>query len=82
MLVEDDPKTRAFVRKLLVEFGYDVTTSDTGHEAMGLLQQNRFDLVFSDLDLGGSVDGLNLVEAARRGPHKVKTIIMSGKSSA
>jgi len=82
LLVEDDPKTRTFVRKLLVEFGYDVTTSDTGHEAMSLLQQNRFDLVFSDLDLGGAVDGLNLVEAARRGPHKVKTIIMSGKSSA
>ena len=82
LLVEDDPKTRASVRKLLVEFGYNVTTSDTGPEAMILLQQNRFDLVFSDLDLGGAVDGLDLVEAAWRGPHKVKTIIMSGKSSA
>ncbi len=82
LLVEDDPKTRASVRTLLVEFGYDVTTSDTGPEAMSLLQQNRFDLLISDLDLGGAVDGLDFVKTAWHGPHEVKTIIMSGNSSA
>ena len=82
LLVEDDPNTRASVRKLLVDLGYDVATSDTGHNAMALLQQNRFDLLLSDLDLGGSIDGLDLIKAAWRGPHNVKTIIMSGKSSA
>lgn len=82
LLVEDDPKTRASVEKLLVELGFDVTTSDTGHEAMMLLKHNQFDLLISDLDLGGTIDGLDLVEAAGWGPHHVKTIIMSGKSSA
>ena len=82
LLVEDDSKTRAYIRKLLVELGYDVTTSDTGHDAMILLKEKRFDLLLSDLDLGGTIDGLDLVKAAWRGPHNVKTIIMSGKSSA
>lgn len=82
LLVEDDPKTRASARALLTDLGYDVTTSDTGHDAMVLLQHNRFDLLLSDLDLGGTIDGLALVETAWRGPNNVKTIIMSGKSSA
>lgn len=82
LLVEDDPKTRESVSKLLKELGYNVTTSDTGQYALTLLQQNRFDLLLSDLDLGGTIDGLDLVEAARRASHKVRTIIMSGKSSA
>jgi len=82
LLVEDDPKTRAIVRTLLTDLGYDVTISDTGLEAMTLLQQNRFDLLLSDLDLGGTIDGLDLVETAWRAPHDIKTVIMSGKSSA
>jgi CheY-like chemotaxis protein len=82
LLVEDDPKTRTSVRTLLTDLGYDVTTSDTGLAAMTLLQQNRFDLLLSDLDLGGTIDGLDLVETALRGSYNVKTIIMSGKSSA
>jgi signal transduction histidine kinase/CheY-like chemotaxis protein len=82
LLVEDDPKTRASVRALLRDLGYDVTTRDTGHDAMVLLQQDRFDLLLSDLDLGGTIDGLALVETTWRGPRLVKTIIMSGKSSA
>ncbi|MEP2889644.1 ATP-binding protein [Tateyamaria sp.] len=82
LLVEDDPRTRAAVKKLLVDLGYDVTMCDTGQNALTLLQQHRFDLLLSDLDLGGAIDGLDLVEATWRGPHNIKTIIMSGKSSA
>ena len=82
LLVEDDPKTRASVKALLVDLGYNVMTSDTGHKALELIDQNQFDLLLSDLDLGGAIDGLDLVNAAWRGSHAVKTIIMSGKSSA
>ncbi|MGB5870746.1 MAG: ATP-binding protein, partial [Albidovulum sp.] len=82
LLVEDDPKTRASVRKLLTDRGYDVKTSATAPDALKLLQQNRFDLLLSDLDLCGGIDGLGLVEAARQGAPNPKTIIMSGKSSA
>ena len=82
LLVEDDPKTRASVKEILVKLGYDVTISGTGHDAMTLLGQNRFDLLLSDLDLGGPIDGLDLVEAAWKAPRNIKTVIMSGKSSA
>lgn len=82
LLVEDDPKTRTSVRLLLEELGYDVTVSETGETALTVLEQHRFDLLLSDLDLGGAIDGLDLVTSARRARHNVKTIIMSGKSSA
>ncbi|AXI49054.1 hybrid sensor histidine kinase/response regulator [Sulfitobacter sp. SK012] len=82
LLVEDDPKTRKVVRKLLEDLGYDVTSSGSGQNALTLLQQNRFDLLLSDFDLGGTIDGLDLIEMAARTKAATKTIIMSGKSSA
>jgi signal transduction histidine kinase/CheY-like chemotaxis protein len=82
LLVEDDPNTRAAVRKLLQDLGYDVTTSDTGTTALSLLQDSCFDLLLSDLDLGGTIDGLELVDAAKRAHRDIKTVIMSGKSTA
>ena len=81
LLVEDDSKTRFTVKKLLEDFGYQVTISETGKTAQSLLQEKRFDLLLSDLDLGGTIDGLDLVETAKRIQHNMKTIIMSGKSS-
>ncbi|MEN8873644.1 MAG: ATP-binding protein, partial [Pacificibacter sp.] len=82
LLVEDDHRTRASVCQLLEGLGYDITVSETGEDALALLQQQCFDLLVSDLDLGGDIDGLELVERAWSAPHKVRTIIMSGKSSA
>ena len=82
LLVEDDPRTRESVSKLLKAQGYNVTTRDTGHSAQALLRQAPFDLLLSDLDLGGTIDGLDLVNEALRSPHTVRTIIMSGKSTA
>lgn len=43
---------------------------------MTSLQENQFDLLLSDLDLGGAIDGLDIVEAAWRGGHNVQTIIL------
>lgn len=82
LLVEDDPKTRKAVKIILESIGYTVTTCDTGQSALTLLQQTHFDLLLSDLDLGGAINGLDLVKATRCAQHEMKTIIMSGKSSA
>ncbi|AZV78639.1 response regulator [Parasedimentitalea marina] len=81
LLVEDDPKIRTAGKDLLESLGFEVKTSATGPEALKSLSSNRFDLLLSDLDLGSDVDGLAVIEAARRTSLSVKTIIMSGKST-
>jgi len=81
LLVEDDPTTRAAVRTLLKNQGFHVTCCATGEDALALLSTRRFNLLLSDLDLGGAVDGVSLVHAAKRAASQTQTIIMSGKSS-
>ena len=44
------------------------------------LQQNQFDLLLSDYDLGGKINGLNVIDFARQIAPTTKTLIMSGKS--
>lgn len=82
LLVEDDQRTRDAVKKLLESQGFDVTTSATGGGALSILETRKFDLLLSDLDLGGDVDGLRLIETTQQTMPKTKTILMSGKSSS
>lgn len=82
LLVEDDPKTRRFVQDMLIALGYVVTAEATGPAAVSTLDAQKFDLLISDLDLGGEIDGVALVHKAQATSPKIKTMIMSGKSSA
>lgn len=82
LLVEDDQRTRDTVKELLERQGFDVTTSATGPDALSLLETKQFDLLLSDLHLGGDVDGLSLIETAQQTMPRMKTILMSGKSSS
>jgi signal transduction histidine kinase/phage gp46-like protein len=82
LLVEDDPKTRTDVQKMLSMLGYVVTAQATGPGGLSLLAGRHFDLLISDLDLGGEVDGLELVRSAHKSSPATKTVIMSGKSAA
>ena len=81
LLVEDDPKTRETVRRLLQRLGFDVKTSATAADACALLNQNRFDVLLSDLDLGCDMDGLELIDIAGTVSPMTQSILMSGKFS-
>ena len=80
LLVEDDTKTRNAVKALLKHQGFHVTTCVDGADAQSALQQNQFDLLLSDYDLGGKINGLNVIDFARQIAPTTKTLIMSGKS--
>jgi signal transduction histidine kinase/CheY-like chemotaxis protein/HAMP domain-containing protein len=82
LLVEDDPQTRASVKGLLESLGYEVTAMATGQAALSSLSTKKFDLLLSDFDLGGEINGLQIVDAARKSSPSTKTIIMSGKPSS
>jgi signal transduction histidine kinase len=81
LLVEDDTRTRNAVKQHLERLGFDVTASATGPDALSILSTNQFHLLLSDLDLGSNIDGLVLIDTARRSSPNTKTIMMSGKSS-
>jgi two-component system, OmpR family, copper resistance phosphate regulon response regulator CusR len=68
LIVEDEPKTAAYVRKGLAEHGYVVDVADNGIEGLHLATSFDYDLVLLDVMLPGA-DGWHVLERLRRERH-------------
>jgi CheY-like chemotaxis protein len=67
LAVDDYPETLEFLKSFLTKFGYEVTTVETGEEALDLLQVKLFDLVLLDLMLP-KVDGFEVCRRIKADP--------------
>jgi DNA-binding response OmpR family regulator len=65
LVVDDEPGIRFFVEETLHRSGHDVTTVNSGEEALKTLRDTPFDMVILDLQLGGKTDGIKVLEAIR-----------------
>jgi DNA-binding response OmpR family regulator len=76
LVVDDEAGIRFFIQQTLERVGHDVTTASSGEGALEILRDRSFDLVMLDLKLGGSADGLRVLEAVRwRWPEAVVIIL-------
>ena len=65
LLVEDDPDVREIATEMLSDAGLQVTALPDGEAALDWLQGDEpCDLLFSDIVMPGSLDGIALAEAA------------------
>ncbi len=64
LVVDDDPKIQAVLRRGLGLEGYRVELAGDGHEALATLQRADFDLIVLDLLLPG-IDGLEVCRRLR-----------------
>ena len=79
LIVEDDPKVRMIPVTILRNQGYDVVEAENGDEAIKQLQDGkRFDLLFTDVILPGSMSGLDVAEKAKTLQPKIKTLYTTG----
>ncbi len=65
LLVDDDPSLLSAFRSLLEFDGHEVQTVENGAAALGLLQQDKFDILITDFEMPG-MRGDELVELARQ----------------
>lgn len=64
LLVEDEALIAMSEKSMLLKFGYDVQTVDSGERAVDYMESHSdIDLVLMDIDLGDGIDG---TEAARQ----------------
>ncbi len=63
LVVDDDPATRELLREVLGDEGYHVVTSASGEEALEVGKQEYFDIIISDIKLGPSLTGLDVLKA-------------------
>jgi DNA-binding NtrC family response regulator len=81
LIVEDEVLIRDFISAELEDAGFDVVQVGTADQAIATLEA-RLDihLVFTDVDMPGSMDGLKLAAAVRDRWPPVNIIITSGKT--
>jgi CheY-like chemotaxis protein len=80
LVVEDDALLRAVTAEYLEDCDFSVLQAETADEAMRLLRANRrIGVVFSDVQMPGSMDGVDLADWIGRELPRVKVLLTSGK---
>jgi CheY-like chemotaxis protein len=79
LIVEDEALIRMGAVSIIEDAGFAVYDANRADTAIGLLEMHReIRLIFTDIDMPGSMDGLKLAHYVRwRGP-PVKIIVTSG----
>lgn len=65
LVVEDHPTNQMLIRRMLVRFGYEVSTVSNGAEALAELDRHNYDLILMDMHMP-VMDGLQCVRAIRQ----------------
>jgi signal transduction histidine kinase len=78
LAVDDDETNRDILSRQLQRLGFDVTTSQSGSEALDLLERSRFDIALVDFMMP-EMDGLDVLEAIKGNPDisNIPVIIIS-----
>jgi CheY-like chemotaxis protein len=77
LLVDDDRMVRGMLAESLQHHGYHVTAAGDGHEALGLFEPSRYDVVVTDL-LMPEMSGWELIERLRQADPDIPVIVISG----
>lgn len=61
LICEDTPVHRSFLKTFLMSHGFDVTEAEDGRLGWEAAQQDRYDVIFSDLEMP-NMNGLELLK--------------------
>lgn len=64
LVVENEPATLGLLSTILKGESHEVTPAKSGEEALGILEHEAFDLMLSDIRMGG-MDGMELLRRTR-----------------
>ncbi len=76
LIVDDEPQICNTLAGLLRDDGHHATTINNGEEALNLISQHPFDLVFLDLRLPG-IDGLEVLRRLQENHVAIPTLMIS-----
>jgi len=78
LIVDDEPNIRLFLRVTLEKAGHTIVEAENGMQALEMIRETSFNIVILDLNLGGKIDGLRVLEGIRwRWPETI-VIILTG----
>ncbi len=78
LVIDDDLETCNFLSEIFSEEGWEVSTSQTAESARNEVEPGRFDLIVSDINLGGRVNGVALLKEFKQLAPSSEVILISG----
>jgi len=79
LVVEDDCLIAFVLEDALSEAGHGVVLAANADLALNIMKDSQFDVLFTDIDMPGSMDGIELAKIVRTTNPQRKIIIASGK---
>jgi two-component system, response regulator PdtaR len=80
LVVEDEQLVRLSLAKMIEDAGFEAIEAADGDEAIRILESREdIRLVFTDVHMPGSMDGLKLAQAVRNRWPPIKIIVTSGR---
>ena len=81
LIVEDEPLVRMMVIELFEDEGFEVLEAANGDQALAIFGERRdVALLFTDVEMPGSIDGYGLARWVHVNRPHVKTMIVSGRA--
>lgn len=77
LIVDDEPNFRKVYTIILEDKGYRTHTASSGEECLSMLKNQKYDLILTDLKMGG-IDGLELLKTIKTNKHSCEVIIITG----
>jgi PAS domain S-box-containing protein len=81
LAVDDQPALAQMIQHMLAPEGHAVVTCGSGEEALGLLEEERFDVVVSDVGMGSGMNGFELAERIRARWPSARIVLATGWGS-
>jgi len=81
LIVEDEALVRLAAFDLAVEAGHEALEASNADEAINILESREdIRLIFTDIDMPGTMDGLKLAAYVRNRWPPIKIVVASGKA--
>jgi CheY-like chemotaxis protein len=80
LVVEDDALVREMAVECLTDEGFEVMEAETGEEALSQCRENDPDLLFTDIQLPGRINGWDIAEECRQSNPSIPVIYATGHS--
>jgi CheY-like chemotaxis protein len=77
LVVDDDPAVRKSIDRVLTGKGYAVITAESGEEALRKLNEEKYDLVYTDIRMPG-MSGLEVAEQVKARKPWTPVVIITG----
>ena len=78
LVIDDDFETCEFLTDIFSEEGWEVTARQTAEEASSAVAQSHFDLIVSDINLGGRINGVALLKEFKQISPASEVVLISG----